>query len=110
GRLVQPEVTPDQRESRSPARELVPREAARGARDDPRVARAQPVEPPDGGGAPPVDEGLTARAVGELEQRAVGRVEPESEPRVLEPERVVPHPLARSRFGPPPPSLSRLAP
>src|SRR5881396_3228979 len=108
-RLIQPEVTPDQRQppSRLLARQVVPKEAARRARDDAQVAGAEPVEPPDGGGATPVDEGLTARAVGEREQRAAARIETEAQAGVLEPERVRgPHSLARSRFGPHPLSPS----
>src|SRR6266516_2379309 len=98
-RLVQPEVTPGQRQPPPPpiARQLVPGEAACGGGDDARVARAEPVEPPDGGGAPPVDEGLTARTVGEREQRTIARVETEPQARVLEPECVRgPHPLSPS--------------
>src|SRR5213592_2613686 len=50
GRLLQAEVTPNQRQPRSLAREPVPREVARRTRDQPRVAGTGPVEPPDAGG------------------------------------------------------------
>src|SRR6184192_2395332 len=87
-RFVQPEVTPDERQPPPIARQHVPREAAGGAGDDARVAGAKAVEPPDGGGAPPADEGLTARTVGEREQRAIARVEAKPKAIVLKPERV----------------------